>query len=53
MRNMCTMVKCRGCRAIAYAYSSAKGIGDYLAEDPQCFIIILLPLKGDSAGSNA
>lgn len=26
---------CRGCRAIAYAYS---GDGDFLAEDPQCFI---------------
>jgi radical SAM protein with 4Fe4S-binding SPASM domain len=29
---------CRGCRAIAYAYSVAKGEDDYLAEDPQCFI---------------
>lgn len=29
---------CRGCRAIAYAYSAAKGENDYLAEDPQCFI---------------
>jgi radical SAM protein with 4Fe4S-binding SPASM domain len=29
---------CRGCRAIAYAYSSAKGENNYLAEDPQCFI---------------
>jgi len=29
---------CRGCRAIAYAYSLAKGEDDYLAEDPQCFI---------------
>jgi len=29
---------CRGCRAIAYAYSQAKGEADYLAEDPQCFI---------------
>ncbi len=26
---------CRGCRAIAYAYS---GDNDFLAEDPQCFI---------------
>lgn len=25
---------CRGCRAVAYAYS---GNGDFLAEDPQCF----------------
>jgi radical SAM protein with 4Fe4S-binding SPASM domain len=30
--------ECRGCRAIAYAYSVAKGENDYLAEDPQCFI---------------
>lgn len=30
--------QCRGCRAIAYAYSLSQGIGDYLAEDPQCFI---------------
>lgn len=29
---------CRGCRAIAYAYSQAHGRGDYLAEDPQCFL---------------
>ncbi|HWR58037.1 MAG TPA: radical SAM protein [Thermodesulfovibrionales bacterium] len=31
--------KCRGCRAIAYAYSRSKGGGDFLSEDPQCFII--------------
>jgi len=29
---------CRGCRAIAYAYSAAKGEADFLAEDPQCFL---------------
>ncbi|KAF0216314.1 MAG: Radical SAM domain [Geobacteraceae bacterium] len=29
---------CRGCRAIAYAFSQAEGGGDFLAEDPQCFI---------------
>lgn len=29
---------CRGCRAIAYAFSKAQGMDDYLAEDPQCFI---------------
>ncbi len=29
---------CRGCRAIAYAYSRSKGKNDFLAEDPQCFI---------------
>ena len=29
---------CRGCRAIAYAYSQARGEGDFLAEDPQCFL---------------
>lgn len=30
---------CRGCRAIAFAYSNIAGEGDYLAEDPQCFLI--------------
>lgn len=29
---------CRGCRAIAYAYSCSKGENDFLSEDPQCFI---------------
>jgi radical SAM protein with 4Fe4S-binding SPASM domain len=29
---------CRGCRAIAYAYSGIHGKGDHLAPDPQCFI---------------
>ncbi|MEW6601644.1 MAG: radical SAM protein [Nitrospirota bacterium] len=29
---------CRGCRAIAYAYSNAQGRGDILAPDPQCFL---------------
>ena len=29
---------CRGCRGIAHAYSLLHGAGDYLAEDPQCFI---------------
>jgi radical SAM protein with 4Fe4S-binding SPASM domain len=30
---------CRGCRAIAYAHGIASGgKGDFLAEDPQCFI---------------
>lgn len=29
---------CRGCRAIAYAYSRSKGEDDFLCEDPQCFI---------------
>jgi radical SAM protein with 4Fe4S-binding SPASM domain len=29
---------CRGCRAIAYAHSLARGAGDLLADDPQCFI---------------
>ncbi len=29
---------CRGCRAIAYAYSNAYGNGNILSEDPQCFI---------------
>jgi radical SAM protein with 4Fe4S-binding SPASM domain len=29
---------CRGCRAIAYAYSVSQGRNDFLEEDPQCFI---------------
>ena len=29
---------CRGCRAIAYAFSKAHGENDFLADDPQCFI---------------
>ena len=29
---------CRGCRAIAYAYSQSMGGEDFLCEDPQCFI---------------
>jgi radical SAM protein with 4Fe4S-binding SPASM domain len=29
---------CRGCRAIAFAYSEANGSPSYLAEDPQCFL---------------
>ena len=29
---------CRGCRAIAYAWSQTTGSGDLLADDPQCFI---------------
>ena len=29
--------QCRGCRAIAYACSKAKGTPDFLAPDPQCF----------------
>jgi radical SAM protein with 4Fe4S-binding SPASM domain len=28
---------CRGCRAIAYAYSRSSGGNDFLADDPQCF----------------
>jgi len=30
--------QCRGCRAIAYAFSRAQGENDFLAADPQCFI---------------
>ena len=29
---------CRGCRAIAYAYSASCGEADFLADDPQCFL---------------
>ncbi len=28
---------CRGCRAIAYAYSRLTGMPDFLSEDPQCY----------------
>lgn len=28
---------CRGCRAIAYAWSRSQGGDDFLADDPQCF----------------
>jgi radical SAM protein with 4Fe4S-binding SPASM domain len=30
--------RCRGCRAIAYAYSASRGQADILAQDPQCFL---------------
>jgi radical SAM protein with 4Fe4S-binding SPASM domain len=30
---------CRGCRAIAYAYSKGNGSGNYLADDPQCIMV--------------
>jgi radical SAM protein with 4Fe4S-binding SPASM domain len=30
--------QCRGCRAIAHAYSQAQGRPELLAADPQCFI---------------
>jgi MoaA/NifB/PqqE/SkfB family radical SAM enzyme len=30
--------QCRGCRAIAYAFSQAQGSPDFLGPDPQCFI---------------
>lgn len=29
---------CRGCRAIAFAYSKSTGDNTFLSEDPQCFI---------------
>jgi radical SAM protein with 4Fe4S-binding SPASM domain len=29
---------CRGCRAVAYAYSAAKGHPDLFADDPQCWV---------------
>jgi radical SAM protein with 4Fe4S-binding SPASM domain len=28
---------CRGCRAIAYAWSRARGADDFCGDDPQCF----------------
>jgi len=30
---------CRGCRAVAYAYSSALGKPDLFADDPQCWVL--------------
>jgi len=30
---------CRGCRAVAYAYSRARGRADLFADDPQCWRI--------------
>ena len=37
--SVCTRwAQCRGCRAIAYAYSLSQGRNDFLEEDPQCFI---------------
>jgi radical SAM protein with 4Fe4S-binding SPASM domain len=29
---------CRGCRAVAYAYSSTRGAPDLFADDPQCWV---------------
>jgi radical SAM protein with 4Fe4S-binding SPASM domain len=37
-RNCMRWAVCRGCRAIAYAYSQSMGQNDFLADDPQCFI---------------
>ena len=30
---------CRGCRAVAYAYSKSQGTPDIFADDPQCWLI--------------
>jgi radical SAM protein with 4Fe4S-binding SPASM domain len=30
---------CRGCRAVAYAYSKAQGTPDLFADDPQCWML--------------
>ena len=30
---------CRGCRAVAYAYSKSRGARDLFADDPQCWMI--------------
>jgi radical SAM protein with 4Fe4S-binding SPASM domain len=30
---------CRGCRAVAYAYSKSRGASDLFADDPQCWIL--------------
>ncbi|OPX98790.1 MAG: Antilisterial bacteriocin subtilosin biosynthesis protein AlbA [Syntrophorhabdus sp. PtaB.Bin047] len=37
-RNCARWPGCRGCRAIAYAYSLSRGGCDFLGEDPQCFL---------------
>ena len=29
---------CRGCRAVAYAYSKSQGANDLFADDPQCWL---------------
>jgi radical SAM protein with 4Fe4S-binding SPASM domain len=34
---------CRGCRAVAFAYSAAKGSPDLFADDPQCWIAESMP----------
>ena len=34
---------CRGCRAVAYAYSVAQGKSDLFADDPQCWLAADLP----------
>ncbi len=41
---------CRGCRAIAYAAARSRGLDDFLAEDPQCF---LSPPDGTPASENS
>ena len=30
---------CRGCRAVAYAYSKSEGVPDLFTDDPQCWMI--------------
>jgi len=38
---------CRGCRAVAYAYSLAQGKPDLFADDPQCWMTLSpSPLRG-------
>lgn len=39
--------RCRGCRALAYAYTRARGLADFLAEDPQCFMGLIEPSSAD------
>jgi AdoMet-dependent heme synthase len=38
---------CRGCRAVAFAYSKSQGTPDIFADDPQCWIVH--PEKPDAA----
>ncbi len=37
-RDCLRWANCRGCRAMAYAASQARGAPDFLSDDPQCFI---------------
>ncbi|MGA3208541.1 MAG: radical SAM protein [Syntrophales bacterium] len=40
---------CRGCRAVAYAYSKSQGASNLFADDPQCWLVH--PEKPDATDS--